>query len=64
MWVKQHKDKYPRQSHLSFALYGQRWIYAMELWADLALALITLKPHKGLHSQRGFHALSLIKQAV
>ena len=36
----------------------------MELWADLALALITLKPHKGLHSQRGFHALSLIKQAV
>ena len=62
--IKKHKGKYPRQSNLSFALYGQRWIYAMELWADLALGLIILKPQKRLHSQHGFHALSLMKQAV
>ena len=36
----------------------------MELWADLALGLIILKPHKRLHSQGGFHALSIMKQAV
>ena len=62
--IQQHKDKYPRQSDFSFALYGQKWIYAMELWADLALGLIALKSHKRLHFQRGFHALSLMKQAV
>ncbi len=36
----------------------------MELWADLALGLIALKPHKRLYFQRGFHALSLMKQPV
>jgi hypothetical protein len=62
--IQQHQDKYPRQSHFSFALYGQLWIYGMELWADLALNLIDLKPHKRLFFQRGFQALSLMKQAV
>jgi len=33
--IQQHQDKYPRQSDFSFALYGQLWIYGMELWADL-----------------------------
>jgi hypothetical protein len=36
----------------------------MELWADLALNLINLKPHKRLFFQRGFQALSLMKQVV
>ncbi|BAZ89978.1 hypothetical protein NIES932_14630 [Raphidiopsis curvata NIES-932] len=36
----------------------------MDLWADLALSLIDLKPHKRLFFQRGFQALSLMKQAV
>ncbi|MBA4450096.1 IS4 family transposase, partial [Cylindrospermopsis raciborskii CS-506_D] len=40
------------------------WIYGMELWADLALSLISLKPHKRLFFKRGFQALSLMKQAV
>lgn len=62
--IQQHHDKYPRQSHFSFALYGQLWMYGMELWADLALNLIALKPHKRLFFQRGFQALSLMKQAV
>ncbi|OBU76368.1 IS4 family transposase [Cylindrospermopsis raciborskii] len=62
--IQQHQDNYPSQSDFSFAVYGQLWIYGMELWADLALTLIGLKPHKRLFFQRGFQALSLIKQAV
>ena len=62
--IQEHQDKYPRQSDFSFALYGQLWIYGMELWGDLALNLINLKPHKRLFFQRGFQALSLMKKAV
>lgn len=61
--IKEHNDKSPRQSEFSLGLYGQRWRYGMELWADLALNLIALKPHKRLYFQRGFYALSLIEQA-
>lgn len=61
--IKEHKDKTQRQSEFSLGLYGQRWIYGMELWADWVLSLIALKPHKRLYFQRGFFALSLIKQA-
>jgi Transposase DDE domain len=62
--LQAHTDKTPRQSDFSFGLYGQRWINAMELWADWALNLIALKPHKRLYFQRGFQALSLMQQAV
>jgi hypothetical protein len=46
--IKQHQDTTPRHSDFSFALYGQLWIYGMELWTDLALSLMALKPHKRL----------------
>jgi hypothetical protein len=36
----------------------------MELWADWALQLMALKPHKRLYFQRGLQALSLMQQAV
>ncbi len=62
--IKEHKDKTPRQSDFSLGLYGQRWKYGMELWADWALNLIALKPHKRLYFQRGFYALSLLQQAL
>jgi len=62
--IQEHHDKTPRQSDFSMGLYGQRWIYAMELWADWALQLIALKPHKQLYFQRGFYALSLMQQAL
>ena len=62
--IQEPQDKTPRQSDFSFGLCGQRWIDAMELWADWALNLIALKPHKRLYFQRGFQALSLMKQAV
>ncbi|NEO02286.1 MAG: IS4 family transposase [Moorea sp. SIO3I7] len=62
--IKGHFDKTPPQSEFSLGLYGQRWIYAMELWVDCALNLIALKPHKRLYFQRGFYALSLIQQAL
>jgi hypothetical protein len=61
--INEHKDQTPRQSEFSFGLYGQRWIYGMELWADWVRNLIALKPHKRLYFQRGFLALSLIQQA-
>ena len=62
--INEHKDKTPRQSEFSLSLYGQRWIYGMELWNDWVLSLIALKPHKRLYFQRGFQALSLIQQAL
>lgn len=62
--IKEHKDKTPRQSAFSLGLYGQRWVYGMELWADWVLKLIALKPHKRLYFQRGFYALSLIQQPL
>ncbi|WP_027268927.1 IS4 family transposase [Leptolyngbya sp. PCC 6406] len=62
--LQEHQDKAPRHSDFSFSLYGQRWLYAMDLWADWALKLVALKPHKHRYFQRGFHALSLIQQAL
>lgn len=62
--LKEHKDKMPRQSDFSFALYGQRWLYAMDLWADWAYRLMALKPHKRLYFQRGLTALSFMKQGL
>jgi len=55
--IQEHKYRTPRQSDFSFGLYGQRWRYGMELWADWVLSLISLKPHKRLYFQRGFYAL-------
>ncbi len=62
--IQEHHDKTPRQSDFSLGLYGHRWIYAMELWADWARHLIALKPHKHRYFQRGFYALSLMQQAL
>ncbi len=60
--INEHTDKTLRQSDFSLGLYGQRWIYGMELWHDWVLRLIALKPHKRLYFQRGFCALSLMQQ--
>jgi hypothetical protein len=60
--IQEHQDKTLRQSDFSLGLYGQRWIYGMELWNDLVLRLIALKLHKRLYFQRGFYALSLMQQ--
>jgi Transposase DDE domain len=62
--INEHTDKTPRQSDFSLSLYGQRWIYGMNLWSDWVLSLIALKPHKRLYFQRGFQALALIQQAL
>jgi len=62
--IKEHTDKTPRQSDFSLGLYGQRWKYGMELWADWALNLMALKPHKRLYFQRGLYALSLMQQPL
>lgn len=62
--IQSHKDKMPRHSDFGYALYGQRWIYGMEIWADWAFALMALKPHKRLYFRRGLCALSLMQQAA
>ena len=62
--IQEHQDKTLRQSDFSLSLYGQRWGYGMEVWADWAWQLMTLKPHKRLYFQRGLRVLSLMQQAV
>jgi hypothetical protein len=37
--INEHKDKTLRQSDFSLGVYGQRWMYGMELWHDWALRL-------------------------
>lgn len=61
--IKDDSNKSPYHSDFTLGLYGQRWIYGMELWADWAFKLMALKPHKRLYFQRGLLALSLMKQA-
>ena len=62
--IQKHQDKAPRHSDFSYALYGQRWMYAMDIWSQWAFRLMALKPHKSLHFHRGLHALCLMQQAV
>ena len=62
--IKKHSHKAPHHSDFSLGLYGPRWIYAMDIWADSALKLIALKPNKRLYFQRGFLALSLMEHAL
>ena len=62
--IKKYSGKAPYHSDFSLGLYGQRWIYAMDIWADSALKLIALKPNKRLYFQRGFLALSLMELAL
>ncbi len=49
--IQEHHDKLPRQSDFGLSLDSQRWLYAMELWADWARQQIALKPHKQLYFQ-------------
>ncbi|NEQ42319.1 MAG: IS4 family transposase [Leptolyngbya sp. SIOISBB] len=61
--LQEHQETTLRQSDFSLGLYGQRWIYAMELWHHGAVQLIALKPHKRLFFQRGLQTLSLMQKA-
>ena len=55
--IKRHSDFWT-------GLYGRLWLVGMDIWSDLALNLIRLKPHKRLNFQQGFCALSLIQSAL
>jgi hypothetical protein len=58
------RDGYTRrQSDFSLGLYGQRWIFSMELWHEWAGQLMALKPHKRLFFQRGLQSLFLMQKA-
>ena len=62
--LQSHHDKNPRHSDFGYALYGQRWIYGMNIWHEQAVSLMALKPHKRLYFQRGLFALSLMQKAA
>lgn len=62
--VQEYLDEPPRTSDFHVGLYGYAWVFSMALWADFVLPMLALKPHKRLYFQRGFDALSLMKQGL
>jgi hypothetical protein len=56
-----HSDRpVERHSHFWIGLHGQLWVDSMADFFDLMMRLVSLKPHKRLDFQQGFHALSTI----
>jgi hypothetical protein len=62
--IQEYLDEPPRTSDFQVGLYGYAWIFSMALWTDFVLPLLALKPHKRLYFQRGFDALTLMKQGL
>jgi hypothetical protein len=62
--IPEYINEPPRTSDFHVGLYGYAWIFSMMLWADFVMPLLDLKPHKRLYFQRGFDALSLMKQGL
>jgi hypothetical protein len=62
--LQEDRSLHPRHSDFGIGLYGHLWKYAMEVWSDLAEALMSLKPHKRYYFQRGLNALSLFQAAL
>ena len=62
--LKEQERRYPRHSEFGLGLYGYAWCYGMEIWPDLAWALMALKPHKYRFFQCGLNALSIIKSTL
>jgi hypothetical protein len=62
--LQEDKSPHPRHSDFGIGLYGYLWTYAMEVWSDLAEALMRLKPHKRYYFRRGLKALSLFQYAL
>jgi Transposase DDE domain len=50
-----------RHSHFWIGLHGQLWVDSMTDFSVLMMMLVSLKPHKRLNFQLGFHALSTIQ---
>jgi hypothetical protein len=62
--LEKHPKRAPRQSVFWVGLSSYAWCLAMEIWAEFMQALVSLKPHKRLHFQRGLQALSLIQSTL
>ena len=62
--LQEDRSSPPRHSDFGIGLYGYLWRYAMEVWSDLAEALMRLKPHKRYYFRRGLNALSVIRSAL
>jgi Transposase DDE domain len=52
-----------RHSHFWIGLHAHLWADSMTDFSDLMMRLVSLKPHKRLNFQQGFHALSTIQSA-
>ncbi|NEQ55669.1 MAG: hypothetical protein F6K11_37095 [Leptolyngbya sp. SIO3F4] len=63
-YIQKHSNKTSYHSDFSLGLYGQRWLYAMDIWAEWAFKLMALNPHKRLYFQHGLLARSLMEQSV
>ena len=62
--LKEQERRYPRHSEFGRGLYGYAWCYGMEIWPDLAEALMALKPYKYRFYQNGLNALNTIKSML
>lgn len=62
--IQEYINQPLRVSDFHVGLYGYAWIFSMALWTDFVMPLLALKPHKRLYFQRGFDALSLMRQKL
>ena len=53
-----------RNSFFWIGLHSPDWIQSLSIYSDLAFSLMSLKPHKRLHFQRGLKAQSLLQIAL
>jgi len=59
--AKELKRFHRRHSSFWVGLYGQLWVAGMEVWSELAIQLMRLKPHKLNYFKRGLRAMMLIQ---
>ena len=61
---KEAKRTPERHSDFWIGTYGTFWVESMDIFSELALSLIRLKPQKNPYFSKGLTAMSLIKQAL
>ena len=62
--LKELQRTQERHSNFWIGLYGQLWVGALEIWSDLAQALMASRPQKFPFYQQGLSAASLIQSRV
>ncbi|MDT3676330.1 MAG: IS4 family transposase [Microcystis wesenbergii TW10] len=62
--LKESNRSAERHSDFWIGTYGTFWVESMDIFSELALSLIRLKPQKNPYFSKGLTAMSLIKQAL